>query len=274
MEGSNTTERYIHGYDEWARRWMAARTAESELAFLLPHLRPGMELLDCGCGPGSITVGLAAAVAPGGRVVGLDIEEKQLEIARAFASERGVTNLSLQQGSIYELPFADARFDAAVAHFVVEHVADPLRALKEVRRVLRPGGVAAIKDPYYPAFTWRPAIPEVARPWELIQRVRRHLGSSESYSADLRSVLLEAGFARTEAEAVARTVLGRSDGPEPFAIMQNQLREEGFRRTVMERGWADEADLANLAAGLASVAGRPDLFGFVVWVQALAWVDA
>ena len=274
MKDSRTRESYIHGYDEWTRRWMAARTAESELPFLLPHLRPGMELLDCGCGPGSITIGLAAAVAPDGRVVGLDIEPRQLDTARALASERGVTNRSFQQGSIYELPFDDASFDVAVAHFVVEHVSDPLRALKEVRRVLRPGGLAAIKDPYYPAFTWRPAIPEISRPWELIQRVRSHNVSSESYAADLRSVLLQAGFARTEAEAVARTVVGQKGGPEPFAIMRNQLLEEGFRRTVLELGWADDAELEGLAAGLASISARPDLFGFVVWVQALAWVDS
>lgn len=266
-------EKYIHGYDEWTRRWMAARTAGTELTFLLPHLRPGLRLLDCGCGPGSITVGLAQAVAPGGEVVGLDLEPRQLETARAFAAENEVTNVTFEQGSVYALPYDDASFDAAVAHFVIEHVSEPLRALKEIRRVLKPGGIAAVKDPFYPAFTWRPSLPEVVRAWELIRRAHRHSGGSEAYAADLRTLLLEAGFARTEAEAVARTVISHRSGPdEPFSIMQHQLRESGFRETVVKEGWATESELDELDQALGRLGQHPDLFGFVVWVQALAWV--
>ncbi|HEX6487712.1 MAG TPA: methyltransferase domain-containing protein [Candidatus Dormibacteraeota bacterium] len=273
MTETERSEKYIHGYDEWTRRWMQTRTAEAELGFLLPHLRPGMRLLDCGCGPGSITVGLAEAVAPGD-VVGLDIEPRQLETARVYAAERGAANLTFELGSVYELPFDDATFDAAVAHFVIEHVSDPLRALRELRRVLKPGGVLAVKDPYYPAFTWRPNLPEIQRAWELIARVREHNGSSETYSVDLRTLLLEAGFARTEAEAVARTVVSHFTGPQqPYAIMLNQLREPSLRSTVIEQGWADATELDGLDEALGRLGDRPDLFGFVVWVQALAWVE-
>lgn len=98
-------ERYIHGYDAWTREWMARRTAEGELSFLLPHLRPGLSLIDCGCGPGSITTDLARRVVPGG-AVGLDIEPRQVESAARLAAAEGVTNVSFQVG-FYELPFAD-----------------------------------------------------------------------------------------------------------------------------------------------------------------------
>src|SRR5688572_8059537 len=73
---------------------MAARTVTRDAAFLLPYLHPGMELLDAGCGPGSITVGLAEVVAPGG-VVGVDLQAAQVEQARTLAAERGVTNVLL-----------------------------------------------------------------------------------------------------------------------------------------------------------------------------------
>src|SRR5215207_5414518 len=86
---------------------LATRTVAREAAFLLPHLRPGMRLLDVGCGPGSITVGLAAVLAPG-EVVGLDLRPEPLAQARAEASRRGIANVRFEVGSAYALPFPDA----------------------------------------------------------------------------------------------------------------------------------------------------------------------
>ena len=251
---------------------MSQRTAAHDLAFVVPHLRQGMDVLDCGCGPGSITVGLADMVAPG-KVLGVDIEPRQLEVARALATERGTSNVRFEQASIYELPYPDATFDVAVAHFVVEHVREPMRALREMRRVLRPGGLAAIKDPYYPAFTFRPSLPTLRRYDELLAKVRSHSGASPAYAADLRACLLEAGFERTEARAEILTVAG---GVEDFPIFkqirENQIREPTFRDTVIEQGWATAAELEGLVEGVAEMSRRSDLFGFVVFVAALGWV--
>jgi ubiquinone/menaquinone biosynthesis C-methylase UbiE len=269
-----SSERYLHGYEEWTREWMSQRTAARELAFALPHLRPGMQVLDCGCGPGSITIGVAETVAPG-QVTGIDIEPRQIEAARALARERGVANLRFEQGSIYELPFPDASFDAAVAHFVIEHVREPIRALREMRRVLKPGGCAAIKDPYYPAFTFRPRVHAIERFEDLMMKSQVHLGASMAYSADLRACLLEAGFARTWAEAGTETPAGSDDQPQMLTfVMQHQLRERAFRDTVLAQGWATEAELDELAQEVVALAERRDLFGFVVFVKALGWVAA
>src|SRR5262249_44921155 len=126
--------------------YFGERVAAREAAFFLPHLRPGMALLDCGCGPGSITVGLAEAVAPG-RVVGVDREPKALAVARAQAAGRGVTNVRFEEGDVHALPFADATFDAAFAHALLEHVRDPAAALAELYRVVKPGGVVGVRSP-------------------------------------------------------------------------------------------------------------------------------
>lgn len=270
--GGPSVERYVHGYEEWTREWMAQRTATRDLAFLLPHLSPGMSIIDCGCGPGSITVGLAEIVAPG-QVIGLDIEPRQLEAAQRLATERATPNVRFEPGSVYELPFPDATFDVAVAHFVLEHVSDPLRALREIRRVLRPGGLAAIKDPYYPAFTFRPQTTELRGFGELAEKVRKHHGASDTYAVDLRAYLLEAGFERTEAQGGLENIAGNEEAARVLPmILQNQVRERAFRDTVLEQGWATEAELDAISAAAPDLARRDDLFGFVVFVSALGWV--
>ena len=83
--------------------WFARRTASREAAFFLPHLHPGMQILDVGCGPGSITLGLAEVVAPG-KVVGIDLQPMQIEQARALAVERGVDSVRFEVAEAYRLP--------------------------------------------------------------------------------------------------------------------------------------------------------------------------
>jgi ubiquinone/menaquinone biosynthesis C-methylase UbiE len=135
---SNQRERYTLGYSTPATQSMERRTAASHAAFFLPHLRPGMSLLDCGCGSGTITVGLAEAVAPG-QVTGVDLGESHIEWAVSLAAEHGLTSARFQVASVYELPFPDSSFDAVFAHAIFEHLKDPLKALEEMRRVVKTG---------------------------------------------------------------------------------------------------------------------------------------
>lgn len=120
---------------------LALRTAAKEGAFFVPFLRPGMRVLDLGCGPGSITLGLAETVAPG-EVVGVDLQPSQVAQAQALGAARGMMNARFEVADVYRLPFPDGSFDAAFAHVVLMHLREPVRALAEMRRVLRPGGIA------------------------------------------------------------------------------------------------------------------------------------
>jgi ubiquinone/menaquinone biosynthesis C-methylase UbiE len=104
-----------------------------------------MRLLDCGCGPGSITVDLAHAVAPG-EAIGIDLREDALAQGRALARAREIANVTFETASVYQLPYADSSFDAAFACAVLQHLATTLAALKEMRRVLKPKGVIGIVD--------------------------------------------------------------------------------------------------------------------------------
>src|SRR6185436_4550800 len=121
-------EKYTHGHAAATVRQHGRRTADEAAAFLLPLLQPGMRLLDVGCGPGSITRGLAQRLAPG-EVVGLDLSRETLASAREDAAQRGLTNLTYVEGSVYQIPFPDASFDVAYAHQVTQHLRKPADAL-------------------------------------------------------------------------------------------------------------------------------------------------
>src|SRR4051812_18442352 len=136
---------YTHGHHESVLRSHRWRTAENSAAYLLPHLAPGRSLLDVGSGPGTITVDLARRVAPG-RVTAVEVTAEALELTRAEAAAQGLDTIDYAVADVHDLDRGDDSFDVVHAHQVLQHVADPVRALEEMRRVCRPGGVVAARD--------------------------------------------------------------------------------------------------------------------------------
>ena len=153
--GTPTDPGYVHGHADAVRRSHGRRTVANSAAHLRPRLAPGLSLLDVGCGVGTLTADLAAHVAPG-RVVGVDSSAEVLRAARAAADERGV-RVELAVADACALPFADGEFDVVHAHQVLQHLPDPVAALREMRRVCRPGGTVAVRDADYSTVSWHPA---------------------------------------------------------------------------------------------------------------------
>jgi len=192
---------YTHGHAEpvlQSHRW---RTAENSAAYLLPLLRPGLDLLDVGCGPGTLTAGLAARVAPG-RVLGLDASADPLAEARA-AAEQARVEVTFDVGDVYALDLPDASFDVVHAHQVLQHLTDPVAALREMARVCRPGGVVAVRDVDYATFTWFPADPGLDRWLELYAAVARANGAEPDAGRRLRAWAHAAGLRDLTATASA-----------------------------------------------------------------------
>ncbi|MGY1620514.1 methyltransferase domain-containing protein [Geodermatophilus sp. SYSU D00691] len=162
---------YTHGHADavlQSHRW---RTVENSAAYLAPHLRAGVDVLDVGCGPGTITVDLAVRVAPG-RVVGLDVSPDPLAEARSLAASRDV-DVTFAVGDVYALDAADGSFDVVHAHQVLQHLTDPVAALREMARVCRPGGLLAVRDVDYATFVWWPDDAGLDRWLDLYHRVAR-----------------------------------------------------------------------------------------------------
>src|SRR3954465_4726642 len=111
MQTEDRRSAYVHGANSAEQTRLLRRTAATSATFLLPHLQPGWELLDCGCGIGSITCDLANVVAPG-RAIGLDTQAGQIDRARRLSAERGISNVEFDVGSVYEPPYGTGRFDA------------------------------------------------------------------------------------------------------------------------------------------------------------------
>jgi ubiquinone/menaquinone biosynthesis C-methylase UbiE len=135
------SERYTLGYGDAAMRFLLRRSLESHGAFYLPHLRPGLRVLDCGCGPGSITAGIARRVHPG-HLDAIDMDASQIALAQERAREVGLDNVTYQVASVYELPYPDGQFDAIFCRNVMIYFdRDTVRRVKaELAKVLLPGG--------------------------------------------------------------------------------------------------------------------------------------
>ncbi len=245
--------------------WMAARTAAREAAFFLLHLRPGMQVLDVGCGPGSITLGLADAVVPG-EVVGIDMQQSQVQRARDRAVEHGVSNVRFEVGDAYRLPFTDRSFDAVFAHTILMHLREPVRALAEMRRVLRPSGIAGVRDPDYGTMLFAPAHPRLEQWLALMIRLRQHSGGYPFVGRRLRRLLLEAGFVRAEASASVFSA----------GSLEETRRSAAFYKTwsvrpALAEGWVTQAVVDAMAGEIDAWAERPDAFHVVVFCEAIGW---
>jgi SAM-dependent methyltransferase len=253
--------------------YTGTRTAADWVPFFLPHLHPGMSLLDCGCGVGSITLDLAERVAPG-QVVGVDLDEGQLAMARVEAERRGLANVRFEVASIYDLPFPDGAFDAALAHTLLFHLSEPLRALRVLRRMLKPGGVACVSDDDWSTLVFSPADPHIRKAWDLAIRLMEHNGGSPFYARHLRGLMMEAGFARTEGHAVAADHYGTPAETRKHAqFFDGLFSYPPVIATILGEGWADEAELAQVRTGTMAWGERPDAFLALMYCAVVGWTD-
>ena len=182
------------GYSPEFLQLLDRRNVRTHAAHLLPQLCSGLRLLDFGCGPGTVTVGLAEAVQPG-EVHGVDMEESQIEMARTAAAAGGHDNITFHVGNVYELPFEDNYFDVAHCHAVLMHVPDTQTALKEVKRVLKPGGIIASREMIADSSFIEPAGEHIPDAWATFIKLFAANGGHPQMGKELKNALLKARFA-------------------------------------------------------------------------------
>ncbi len=249
--------RYTHGHHESvlaSHRW---RTARNSAAYLLDRLTPGDWVLDVGCGPGTITVDLAALVAPG-HVVALDRSPEIVAETVALASARGVDNVTGAAGEVHSLEFPDARFDVVHAHQVLQHVADPVAALAEMARTVRPGGLVAARDADYGAMCWYPADPRLDRWMAMYQAVARRNGGEPDAGRRLLAWANRAGLPNPVASASTWCFSTEEDRRWWGGLWADRVLHSTLAVQALEFGIAGADELDGYAAAFRAWAEHPD----------------
>ena len=262
-----TSERYSQRNNPAFESLLARRSAEKEAAFFLSHIRPGMRVLDIGCGPGSITIGLATHTAPG-VVAAIDRQITQVKAAQALAIEHRIANVRVLSADIYHLPFASQTFDAVFALAVLMHLADPVRALSEMRRVLSAGGLAGVRDPDFGSTLMAPINPVLEKALDLRNRVRQFNGSDPFVGRRHRALMLEAGFDNVEATASLEAAGSSEKIEQHGAWLRVQIG--GLFRTALDQKWISPAESDDILVEIDRWSQRPDAFYAVTWCEAIA----
>jgi ubiquinone/menaquinone biosynthesis C-methylase UbiE len=261
-------ENYVMGYGPAAVSLMGRRTARSHAAFFVPYLKPGMDLLDCGCGPGTITLGFAELVAPG-VAVGTDIEASQVAMATEHAAQQNIANARFEVANVYALPFPDESFDAFFMSAVLGNLQEPARALREAHRVLKPGGVIGVKEFDHGGDIVYPLEPAMAQYDELYRRLRSEFGHNSESGRMIGAQLLEAGFSGLEMSASFETL----SNPKVLRSAANVfigLLAEGWSDAFTQRGWATADEIQEMRDAWLRFAAFPGALFVAAWCEAVA----
>ena len=265
------TATYTHGHHASVLRSHTWRTARNSAAYLLPHLKAGQYVLDVGCGPGTITADLAALVAPG-RVVGLDHAAGILDQARLAVAEAGLADrVEFAQGDVHALDFPDDTFDVVHAHQVLQHVGDPVTALREMRRVCKPGGVVAARDSDYRAFFWYPESPELTWWQDLYEKVARANGGEPDAARRLWAWSRQVGFSRVDPSSSAWCFATDEDRNWWGELWAERIVSSSFAEVAKSGGHATEAELAAGAEAWRAWAADPDGSLIIPHGEILCW---
>ncbi|MGW6461904.1 methyltransferase domain-containing protein [Streptomyces sp. NPDC055078] len=253
---------YTHGHHESVLRSHTWRTAANSAAYLIGELNPGDRVLDIGCGPGTITADLAALV-PDGHVTGVDLAPDIVEQARALAAGRGLAHTDFAVADVNALDFPDGSFDVVHAHQVLQHVGDPVGALREMRRVCRPGGIVAARDSDYGAFTWFPANSALDAWQALYRRVARANGGEPDAGRRLLSWARAAGFTGITATAGIWSFASPEERAWWSRLWADRTTGSGYADLAVDGGHATAEQLAAAADGWLEWGGHDDAW-FIV----------
>jgi ubiquinone/menaquinone biosynthesis C-methylase UbiE len=217
-------------------------------------IQPGMACLDVGCGGGDVTFDLARLVGPSGRVVGIDIDEVKIEIARSEAAAQQIGNIEFRVANIGESE-PEAEFDFAHVRFVLSHLPNPTAALGKIRQALHPRGILAIADVEFGGYFSDPDCPALRRHVELYVETVKRRGADANIGPRLPRLLLANGFERVQVNVVQHAEM------EGEQKLLNALTMEFIADAVLAEGLASRAEIDQIVTELHEFARNPNALG-------------
>lgn len=264
---------YVHGHDEPVLRSHRSRSASTSAAYLLPHLRPGLRLLDVGCGPGTITADFAALVAPG-QVVAIDPSTTAVAETRALVDSLGLGEVDVTVADLLE-PTTTAglgRFDVVHAHQVLQHLSDPVEALRQMAGLCEPGGIVAVRDADYASFTWYPEPPALEQWRDLYRRLARAAGGEPDAGRRLRAWAREAGLHDVTATASVWCYASPEETAWWGGMWADRITDSDVARSAVRQGLAEPEDLQRMRRAWQEWARHPDAWFAVLHGEVLCRV--
>ena len=260
---------YPFGYGAAAVSMMKRRSAEANAGFFLEKLTTGSSLLDVGCGPGSITVGIAKALAPG-NVVGIDIEASQVELGREHALEEGVKNCSFETASALNLPMTDASFDAVYGHTIVMQFKDPAPVLDEVKRVLKPGGLVGFREIDLGASLFHDENSAIKDVLFTLRRSIIENDGNPDIGHSLPTILSSAGLELVDVSAKYSFASSPTAKRKMHSAMAELWEQADFPAQAEELGWISAADRGTMSDRLEKEGADPASFSGTTYVEVVA----
>ena len=272
MSGQADTEaqeqNYTMGYNEEFQVLLRRRSAANNASQLLPRLSSGMRLLDVGCGPGTISMGLADVVAPG-EFIGVDIEESQIEMARAAASAGGHKNAEFQVADAVNLPFESNSFDVVHAHATVMHVPDTSAAIAEMMRVLKPGGIISCRDMILSSCFTEPRHGDFEIAWQVFGKLLSANGGHPEMGKEIKGVLHAAGFSDIAVSASFECFAAKEDVDFFHGFAQGWFFSDQTMAAAEKIGVASAEDMDRWRGLLDQWQADPAAFSTIAWGAAL-----
>jgi SAM-dependent methyltransferase len=217
-------------------------------------LNAGMNVLEIGCGGGDLAFDIARVVGAAGRVLGTDIDQTKLDLAKGEASEQGLANMNFQLADITEsAPAGD--FDLVHARFVLTHLTDPARALTHIQTALRPGGIIVLEDIDFRGYFCYPECAAIWRYVQLYTETTKRKGVDANIGPRLPGLLAAAGFENVRMNVV------QPAGAEGEVKLMSPLTMENIADAVIAENLATSEEIDRIVAELYTFARTPGTVG-------------
>lgn len=268
----SSKENYPVGYSATVVNTLKKRSAFEKGRFLIPHLKETDYLLDCGCGPGSITLDFASILGKG-RVIGIDFESSQIEFAKQLMKEKKISNAEFHVADILNLPYGNNTFNIAFTNGVLWTVQETLQALEELKRVVKPGGIIACREPSFEGLLYYPESKVFEKAFHLQKRSLDALGNKHNLGKELSIYFSKVGLNDVQL-SVSCDVYSSPEKRKLIAAYRIAAWNEApWAQYIHEKSWATHDDIKEFQGELLAWEKKEGAFISAPWVEAIGVVS-